>query len=104
MSIVLFICTENTGVDEPLLNRADVVVAMGMEHKVYVEKKFGRRVHLFNKIARGEETSMEMDPSDARNIDEKLRRLADAIREAIPRFVEHVPQFVEASARGGGRP
>lgn len=80
-------------VDHELLNQVDLIVAMGKEHKVYLEKKFAVSVYLFNEVVIGEASSLAMDPSAEMEISEKMRKLTDEIYQAMPGFVQNVEHY-----------
>ncbi|MGY3717438.1 DUF2785 domain-containing protein [Sutcliffiella cohnii] len=66
----------------------DFIIAMGIEHKKYLEETYGKKIHLFNEILLGEETSLVVPPPDK---DGKylleINKMVDTLHEAMPLFV-----------------
>lgn len=83
-----------------LLKRNDLIIAMGLGHREFIQKRFGLKVPLFNEVSFGQETPIldlhEAIPDWERDIDEArayVESVIDHIWEAIPELVTRLPQF-----------
>ncbi len=70
---------------------------MGLDHREFIHRRFGREALLFNQICYGVEDSVldihEAVPDFARNLDAALAyaaRAIDHIWDSAPLFVEHL--------------
>lgn len=87
-----------------MLNEADLVVTMGMDHRAYLNEQFGRATWLFNQVCFGKEEPV-LDIGEALpNWPPDLAAQAaygisvvDYICEAMPHFIENVERFLTAS-------
>lgn len=68
---------------EAILDSTDVLVAMGLDHREVIRRRFGREALLFNQICHGVEESVldihEAVPDFARNLDAAFAYAARAI-------------------------
>ena len=83
-----------------LLKRNDLIIAMGLGHREFIQKRFGLKVPLFNEVSFGQETPIldlhEAIPDWERDIDEArayVESVIDHIWEAIPELVTRLPHF-----------
>ncbi|MDF0665281.1 MAG: hypothetical protein P0119_04305 [Nitrospira sp.] len=83
-----------------LIDRADLVIAMGRDHREFIEKQFGLKVPLFNEVSFGEDTPIldlhEALPDWERDIDEArsyVESVIDHIWESAPALIARLPQF-----------
>ena len=89
-----------------LINRNDLIIAMGLGHREFIHKQFGLKVPLFNEVSFGEEIPIldlhEALPDWERDIDEArayVESVIDHIWESIPALMARLPHF-----RGSRRP
>jgi protein-tyrosine phosphatase len=96
-----------------MLAETDIVVAMGLDHRRYLQEHFGREVWLFNQICFGTEAPVldvwealpneHYDPAASQTY---IYAVVDYICQAVPRFIENIgyfwrePQVFEPSRRG----
>lgn len=86
---------------EKILGEADLVVAMGWDHKDFIANQFNREAVLFNQVCYGRaEPVLDVGEvvSDWKN-DRKARNVyaisvVDHIYEAMPSFLENVDRFL----------
>jgi protein-tyrosine phosphatase len=83
-----------------MLTEADVVVAMGLDHRRYLQERFGRKAWLFNQICYGTEAPVldvwEAVPNeqyDSTAEQAYIYTVVDYICEAAPHFIENVSRF-----------
>ncbi|NGZ11829.1 MAG: hypothetical protein CV088_21085 [Nitrospira sp. LK70] len=83
-----------------LIDRADLVIAMGRDHREFIEKQFGLKVPLFNEVSLGEDRPIldlhEALPDWERDIDEArayVESVIDHIWESVPALLARLPQF-----------
>lgn len=83
-----------------MLAEADVVVAMGLDHRRYLQEQFGRDAWLFNQICYGTEAPVldvwEAVTNEQRNPAAEqayIYAVVDYICAAMPHFVENVSRF-----------
>jgi len=83
-----------------LLKRNDLIIAMGLGHREFIQTRFGLKVPLFNEVSLGQETPIldlhEAIPDWERDIDEArayVESVIDHIWEAVPKLVTRLPQF-----------
>ncbi|WP_171051853.1 low molecular weight phosphatase family protein [Alteribacter natronophilus] len=82
---------ERTQFQSKFLDDFSLVVAMGVEHRTFIEEQYGRRIPLFNEIYRNEETSLTVPPPDheGRYLEE-INGMVDYIYKAAPVFVRNL--------------
>jgi protein-tyrosine phosphatase len=83
-----------------LVRRNDLIIAMGLGHREFLQTKFGLTVPLFNEVAFGEDSPIldlhealpnwERDMVEAR---EYVESVIDHIWDSIPALVARLPQF-----------
>jgi protein-tyrosine-phosphatase len=83
-----------------MLAEADVVVAMGLDHRRYLQEQFGWHAWLFNQICYGTEapvldvweavTSEQHNPTAEQAY---IYTVVDYICEAVPHFIENISRF-----------
>jgi protein-tyrosine phosphatase len=84
-----------------MLNEANLVVAMGLDHRAYLKELFGREAWLFNQICFGKEEPVldvwEAVPNYQDDDEAKVAygtAVIDYICEAMPYFIENVERFL----------
>jgi protein-tyrosine phosphatase len=84
-----------------MLAEADVVVAMGLDHRHYLREKFGREAWLFNQICSGHEEpvldvweAMPQEQHDPAVRQAYIYAVIDHVCEAMPLFIKNVEQFM----------
>lgn len=86
-----------------MLDSTDVLVAMGLDHREFIRRRFGREAWLFNQICHGAEESVldihEAVPDFARNPGAALAYAA----QAIDHIWDSTPLFVQRIEAGRGR-
>lgn len=89
-----------------LIDRNDLIIAMGLGHREFIRKQFGLIVPLFNQVSFGEEVPIldlhEALPDWERDIDEArayVESVIDHIWESVPALVARLPQFHGADDR-----
>jgi protein-tyrosine phosphatase len=83
-----------------LIDRNDLVIAMGLGHREFIHKQFGLNVPLFNEVSFGEEIPIldlhEALPDWERDIDEArayVESVIDHIWESVPALMTQIPHF-----------
>ncbi|MGQ0667717.1 MAG: arsenate-mycothiol transferase ArsC [Nitrospiraceae bacterium] len=86
---------------EELVERTDLIIAMGQDHRAFIQERFGRTVPLFNEVSFGRLTPIldlhealpdwEQDLKQARDYVESV---VDQIWDAAPALVARLPQFL----------
>jgi protein-tyrosine phosphatase len=83
-----------------LINRNDLIIAMGLGHREFIHKQFGLKVPLFNEVSFGEEVPIldlhEALPDWERDIDEArtyVESVIDHIWESVPALLARLPHF-----------
>ncbi|MCL4302478.1 MAG: hypothetical protein KJ077_42710 [Anaerolineae bacterium] len=83
-----------------MVAEADVVVAMGLDHRRYLQEQFGRDAWLFNQICYGREMPVldvwEAVTNEQRNPAAQqayIYAVVDYICEAVPHFIKNVGRF-----------
>ena len=84
-----------------MLESADLAVAMDIEHRRQIEKKYQRRLPLFSELAYATESSMldvyEVVP-DWRNNEAAARKygcsVMDTIFDGMPGFIKRMPRYI----------
>ncbi len=81
-----------------LVKKNDLIIAMGLGHREFIQERFGVKVPLFNEVSLGQETPIldlhEAIPDWERDIDEArayVEAVIDHICEAIPELVTRLP-------------
>lgn len=90
---------------EEILSEADLVVAMGWDHKDFIASQFNREAVLFNQVCYGRaEPVLDVGEAvpDWKN-DRQARNayaisVVDYIYEAMPAFIENVDRFLDGRA------
>jgi protein-tyrosine phosphatase len=85
-----------------LIQRSDLIIAMGLGHREFIQSKFGLNVPLFNAVAFGEESPIldlhEALPNWERDIVEAreyVESVIDHIWDSIPALKARLSQFSE---------
>ncbi len=85
-----------------LIERHDLIIAMGLDHREFIHKQFGLRVPLFNEISAGEEMPIldlhEALPEwerDLAHAQAYVESVIDHIWESIPALTAQLPHFLE---------
>lgn len=88
-----------------LVKQHDIIIAMGLGHREFIQKRFGLKVPLFNEVSFGKETPIldlhEAIPDWERDIDEArayVESVIDHIWEAIPELMTRLPHFSRNNA------
>jgi protein-tyrosine phosphatase len=83
-----------------LVKQSDIIIAMGLGHREFIQKRFGLKVPLFNEVSFGKETPIldlhEAIPDWERDIDEArtyVESVIDHIWEAVPELMTRLPYF-----------
>jgi protein-tyrosine phosphatase len=86
---------------QDVIDRVDLIIAMGHDHREWIQKRFGRRVPLFNHVALGTDTSIldlhealpdwEHDLEGAR---EYVESVVDHIWGATPSLLARLPHLL----------
>lgn len=83
-----------------LIDRNDLIIAMGLGHREFIQAQFGLTVPLFNQVSRGEESPIldlhEALPYWERDIVEAqayVESVIDHIWESIPSLLARLSQF-----------
>jgi protein-tyrosine phosphatase len=89
---------------QEVIERVDLIIAMGQDHREFIQRRFGRRVPLFNEVSFGRETPIldlhealpdwERDLERARDYAESV---VDHIWDAAPALVARLPHFLSAN-------
>lgn len=86
-----------------LIDRSDLIIAMGLGHREFIHKQFGLKVPLFNEVSFGKETPIldlhEALPDWERNLDEArayVEAVIDHIWESVPALMARLPHFQES--------
>lgn len=84
-----------------MLAEADLVVAMGLDHREFIRRVFRREVPLFNEVCfRREEPVLDLHeavPDWSRNPDagrQYVLRVVDYLWEAMPTFIARLPTWL----------
>jgi protein-tyrosine phosphatase len=87
-----------------MLTEAEVVVAMGLDHRRYLREQFGREVWLFNQICFGRESPVldvgEAMPHEQRDPAARqayIYTVVDYICEAMPHFIKNIGYYLPRS-------
>lgn len=83
-----------------LIDRSDLIIAMGVGHREFIHKQFGLKVPLFNEVSFGEATPIldlhEALPDWERDIDEArayVESVIDHIWESVPALLARLSHF-----------
>ena len=86
---------------QEVIERIDLIIAMGQDHREFIQRRFGRTVPLFNEVSFGRETPIldlhealpnwEHDLGRAR---EYVESVVDHIWDAAPALVARLPHFL----------
>lgn len=86
---------------QEVIERIDLIIAMGQDHREFIQRRFGRTVPLFNEVSFGRETPIldlhealpnwEHDLGRAR---EYVESVVDHIWDATPALVARLPHFL----------
>jgi protein-tyrosine phosphatase len=89
-----------------LVERIDLIIAMGQDHRDFIQRHFGRTAPLFNEVSFGQATAIldlhealpdwEQDWLKARNYVESV---VDYIWDAAPTLVARLPEFLRLHDR-----
>lgn len=86
-----------------LIDRNNLVIAMGLGHREFIHKQFGLSVPLFNEVSLGEETPIldlhEAIPDWERDIVQArayVESVIDHIWESVPALMVRLPHFQES--------
>jgi protein-tyrosine phosphatase len=89
-----------------LVERIDLIIAMGQDHREFIQWHFGRTVPLFNEVSFGTKTSIldlhEALPDwahDLKRARDSVETIIDHIWAAAPALVARLPQFLRANDR-----
>lgn len=84
-----------------ILAEVDVVVAMGLDHRCYLQEQFGREAWLFNQICFGTEVpvldvweAVPHEQNDPVAGQAHIYNVVDYICGAMPHFVENISRFI----------
>jgi protein-tyrosine phosphatase len=84
-----------------MLDLADLVVAMGFDHRRYLQEKFGREAWLFNQICFGvEEPVLDVweaspnEPGNSAATQAHIYTVIDHLCDAVPHFIQNVGRFM----------
>lgn len=85
-----------------LLELADLPVAMGLDHRDYVQRRFGREVVLFNQVCFGREEPVldtwEAVPDwerDRQARQDYIAWVVDYLCSAMPEFIANMEEFMD---------
>jgi len=85
-----------------LIDRNDLIIAMGLGHREFIHQQFRLKVPLFNEVSFGEEIPIldlhEALPDWERDIDEArayVESVIDHIWESVPALIARLPHFQE---------
>ncbi len=88
-----------------LVKQHDIIIAMGLGHREFIQKRFSLKVPLFNEVSFGEETPIldlhEALPDWERDIIQArayIESIIDHIWEAIPQLMTQLPHFAKNKA------
>jgi protein-tyrosine phosphatase len=88
-----------------LVKQHDIIIAMGLGHREFIQKRFSLKVPLFNEVSFGEETPIldlhEALPNWERDIVEArayIESVIDHIWEAVPELMTRLPDFSKGKA------
>ncbi len=83
-----------------VVDRNDLIIAMGLGHREFIRKQFGLNVPLFNEVSFGKEVPIldlhEALPDWERDIDEArayVESVIDHIWESVPALIARLPHF-----------
>jgi len=83
-----------------LVDRHNLIIAMGLDHREFIHKQFGLKVPLFNEVSSGEDIPIldlhEALPDWERDIEEAqayVESVIDHIWKSIPALMARLPHF-----------
>ena len=84
-----------------MLNEADLVVAMGLDHRAYLKEQFGREAWLFNQVCFGKEEPVldigealpNLPPDPAAQATYGIS-VVDYICDSMPYFIQNVERYL----------
>jgi len=86
---------------QEMVDRTDLIIAMGRNHREFIQRQFGRPAPLFNEVSFGTDTPIldvhealpdwEKDLSKARDYVESV---VDHIWNAVPSLLSRLPRFL----------
>lgn len=86
---------------EEVIERVDLIIAMGLDHREFIQRRFGRTVPLFNEVSSGRETPIldlhEALPDWERDLEharDYVESVIDHIWDAAPSLVARLPHFL----------
>ncbi len=86
---------------EELIERIDLIIAMGQDHREFIQRRFGRTVPLFNEVSFGENIPIqdlrEVLPDwkqDLKQARDYVESVVDHIWGATPALMERLPHFL----------
>ena len=89
-----------------VVDRNDLIIAMGLDHRQFIHTQFGLNVPLFNEVSFGEEIPIldlhEALPDWERDIVEArayVESVIDHIWESVPALMARLPHFREVGGR-----
>lgn len=91
---------------QELIQRIDLIIAMGEDHQKFIQRRFGRTVPLFYEVSHGNVAPIldlhEALPDWEDNLDrarEYVESVVDHIWNAAPALVARLPHFLRAEDR-----
>jgi len=91
---------------QELIERIDLIIAMGEDHRDFIRRRFGRTVPLFHEVSRGNVTPIldlhEALPDWEHNLDrarEYVESVVDHIWDDAPALVARLPHFLRVDDR-----
>ncbi|HXV68821.1 MAG TPA: low molecular weight phosphatase family protein [Nitrospira sp.] len=89
-----------------VLERADFIIAMGQNHRAFIQEHFGRTAPLFNEVSFGRATPIldlhEAFPDweqDLRRARDYVESIVDQIWDAAPALVTRLPHYLRPEDR-----
>ena len=86
---------------DELVQRIDLIIAMGQDHREFIQQRFGRTVPLFNEVSFGENIPIqdlrEVLPDwkqDLNRARDYVESVVDHIWDATPALIERLPHFL----------
>lgn len=86
---------------QEVIERVDLIIAMGVDHRDYIQRQFGRRVPLFNEVSLGRETPIldlhEALPDWERDLEharDYVESVIEHIWDTAPALVARLPHFL----------
>lgn len=86
---------------QDVIDRIDLIIAMGQDHRDFIQREFGRTVPLFNEVSCGQKTPIldlhEALPDWERDLGQAcdyIESVIDHIWNAAPTLVARLPHFL----------